>query len=110
MIKDVRLEFLDCSGDVLSGLFDLIASKICEESPLDKFELSQPQRGLTQVNPLAVKNLTEKIVPSIRDLILSGLSASSDQVISALTQLLLQVSSNGPCLESLTVADFSDMH
>lgn len=107
-IRSVRLEFLDCSSEVLSDFIDMVAAKIDpDNAPFEKFELSQPERAFAQLSPTAVQAFADKVLPSIQELNLTGLRHSSPQVIATLTSLLVQVAS-GPQLARLTVSDFCE--
>ena len=77
-IRSVRLEFLECSSEVLNEFLDLLVDKIDEvNAPFEKFELSQPERAFAQLNPETIQAFTNKVLNSIKEVNLSGLCHSS---------------------------------
>ena len=75
-MKEIRLEFLDCSNDVFNELIDMLTRKIEDDVPFEAFELSQPN-ALSQVKPDTLQNLANKIISTLNNLNLSYLSESS---------------------------------
>ena len=41
-MKEIRLEFIECSSEVFNELIDMLTRKIEDDAPFEAFELSQP--------------------------------------------------------------------
>ena len=75
-MKEIRLEFIECSSEVFNELIDMLTRRIEDDAQFEAFELSQPY-ALQQVNPDSLQNFANKVITTLNNLNLSHLSESS---------------------------------